>query len=390
MNIARNRGLAGIAALSALALGLTACSSDTKDDETTKASETTSAADSTTSAADTTTEAPSAPGLVKGTGTLNGSGASSQVNAQQAWRDTFTAGTGVVVNYDATGSGTGREQFIAGKVSYAGTDSILKPEEVTAATERCGGKEPMELPLYISPIAVAFNLEGIENLNMTADVIAKIFDGKITKWNDAAIADLNKDVTLPDLDIIPVNRADDSGTTENFQEFLVEAAGDSWGYEPSDVWPRTGTQSAEKTSGVVNLVNSTPGAVTYADASQIGNLGTAAVEVSGEFVKYSPEAAAAIVDGSAATSDATDLRLTVELKRDGSIKGAYPVVMISYLVACTEYKDANDATNVKNFLTYVASNEGQTAATVAKGGNAPISDALRTKVMAAVDQIKTN
>lgn len=365
------RGFAGLAALSAAALTLSACggSAQSQVEGNSGSSETTAST---------------------GGGSINGSGASSQVNAQQAWRDNYGSDTGVTINYDPTGSGTGREQFINGQVAYIGTDSILDADEVTAATARCMDTEPLELPLYISPIAIAFNLDGIEHVNMSAEVIADVFDGKITNWNDPKIAELNDGVELPDLQIIPVNRADDSGTTENFQHYLIEASGDAWPYEASDTWPRSGTQSAEKTSGVVNLVNSTPGAITYADASQIGDLGTVAVEVNGEFLEYSPEAAAKIVDGSEATDDATDRRLTVELKRDGSIEGAYPVVMISYLVACTNYADAATAETVKGYFQYIASAEGQDAAANAGGGNAPISDALRERVNAAIDQIQTN
>ncbi|VEI13604.1 phosphate ABC transporter substrate-binding protein PstS [Trueperella bialowiezensis] len=378
MKIARNRGVASIAALT-LALGLAACSdSGNGGEETSSAPATTEAGGESTGG--------SGGSL---SGTINGSGASSQVNAQQAWRDNFTANTGAIVNYEATGSGTGRDQFIAGEVHYTGTDSILSAEELEGAKQRCGGEEPLELPLYISPIAIAFNLDGIENVNMSAEVIAKIFDGKITEWDDNAITSLNPDIELPSLPIIPVNRADDSGTSENFQQYLVEAS-DAWPYEPSDTWPITGTQSAEKTTGVVNLVKTTPGAITYADASQIGDLGTVAVEVAGEYLEYSPEAAAAIVDGSEPTEDATDRLLTVDLKRDGSIKGAYPVVMISYLVACTQYDDANTAEIVKEFFTYMASEEGQKKAAEANGGNAPISDTLRESAMKAIDQIKTN
>ncbi|MCI7552230.1 MAG: phosphate ABC transporter substrate-binding protein PstS [Actinomycetaceae bacterium] len=319
--------------------------------------------------------------------TLNGSGATSQQNAQQAWRDAFTSESGVVVNYDPTGSGTGREQFIAGKVAYAGSDSAMRDDEIAAATARCIGQEPLELPLYISPIALAFNLEGIDRLDLDSSTIAKIFAGEITKWNDPAIMALNPHAALPDQAIIPVNRADDSGTTENFQQYLQAAAPDVWNYEPSDVWPIEGTQSAEKTSGVVNLVSSTPGAITYADASQIGDLGTVAVEVGDEFLPYSPEAAAAIVDGSSPAANATDRIQAVDLVRDGSIPGAYPIVMISYLIACTQYEDPAQATHVKDFLTYVASENGQDAATKAQGGNAPISDALREKVMTAIELI---
>ncbi|WP_246462337.1 phosphate ABC transporter substrate-binding protein PstS [Trueperella pecoris] len=360
-----NRAVASIAAMT-LALGLAACSDPNQG---------------TTSNGTTTATSTS--------GTINGSGASSQVNAQQAWRDNFTAASGTIVNYEATGSGTGRDQFISGVVDYAGTDSMLKPEEITAATDRCGGESPIEVPLYISPIAIAFNLEGVTSVNMSAEVIAKIFDQKITTWNDPAIAVLNDGVALPDLPIIPVNRADDSGTSKNFQQYLVESS-TAWDYKPADTWPITGTQSAEKTSGVVNLVKSTPGAITYADASQIGDLGTVAVEVSGKFLAYSPEAAAAIVDNSAPAKDATDRILAVDLKRDGSVEGAYPVVMVSYLVACTQYDNAGTAKAVKDYFTYMASEDGQEAAAAANGGNAPISDTLRKQAMGAIDQIKTN
>lgn len=365
----KNRRSVGLAVISATALLLTACSGAGANATQTSTGAATGSAGSGVQI------------------TINASGATSQLNAQQAWRDNYTLASGNTINYDGTGSGTGREQFIAGEVAFIGTDSALDADEITAATARCLDTEPLELPLYISPIAVAFNLPGIDSLNLDATTIAQIFDGKITKWNDPAIASLNESVELPDLAIIPVNRADDSGTTENFQGYLKEAAPDAWPYEPADVWPISGTQSAEKTSGVVNLVNSTEGAVTYADASQIGDLGTVAVEVAGEFLEYSPEAAAAIVDGSAPTQDATERRQTVELKRDGSIAGAYPIVLISYMVACTNYEDAATAGVVKDYLTYIASTEGQQAAAAANGGNAPISDALRAEVQAVIDQI---
>lgn len=327
------------------------------------------------------TSAGTAEGTTKGT--VNGSGASSQVNAQQAWRDNFTKNTGTRVNYDSTGSGTGRQQFIAGQVAFAGTDSLLKEDEVKKATERCSS-EPLELPLYISPIAIAFNLPGITHLNLDAATIAKIFSGKVTKWNDPMIASQNNGVKLPDLPVIPVNRADDSGTTKNFQQYLAQAAKNEWTAKPSDVWPIKGTQSAEQTSGVIELTKSTPGAVTYADASQVGQLGTVKVKVAGEYLEYTPEAAAKIVDGSPMTSDATDRRVTFDLKRDGSVAGAYPIVLVSYLVACTSYPNASDAANVKSYFEYMASKEGQEIAAKADGGNAPISDKLREKVNAAI------
>ncbi|MDD9205044.1 extracellular solute-binding protein, partial [Georgenia sp. 10Sc9-8] len=145
------------------------------------------------------------------TGTLAGAGASSQENAMQAWMAGFQdQHPQVDISYDPTGSGTGREMFLNGAVLYAGTDAALDPEELEAGAERCFGGEVVELPLYISPIAVAYNLPdvGAENINMTAGVIAQVFNGDITSWDDPAIADLNPDVDLPATEIVPVNRSD--------------------------------------------------------------------------------------------------------------------------------------------------------------------------------------
>src|SRR5699024_10621640 len=116
----------------------------------------------------------------------------------------------VSLSYDPAGSGAGRGQFLAGSVQFAGSDSALKPEEITKATERCFGGDVLELPLYISPIAVIYNLPNVsaEHLQLSAETLAKIFNGDITKWNDPAIAAENDGVELPDLAITPVNRSD--------------------------------------------------------------------------------------------------------------------------------------------------------------------------------------
>src|SRR5262245_29697991 len=147
-------------------------------------------------------------------GELNGSGSSAQQAAMQAWIANFTSDQpDLTINYDPSGSGAGREQFTGGAVDFAGSDSYFADQELKAAIDRCGGEDNLiELPVYISPIAVVFNLQGIDSLKMTPDVIAKIFNGDITKWNDSALTQLNPDAQLPDMNISPVHRSDDSGT----------------------------------------------------------------------------------------------------------------------------------------------------------------------------------
>ena len=296
----------------------------------------------------------------------------------------------LTISYEAVGSGGGREQFLAGGVHFAGTDSPLKPEEKAAAVDRCYGGEALELPLYISPIAVVYNLPGISaaNINMSGETLAQVFSGQITTWNDPAIAEQNVDLDLPDLAIIPVNRSDESGTTENFTDYLAVTAGGAWEYEASGDWPISGTQSGNGTSGLIDTVNGAEGAIGYADASRAGDLGTVALKVGDDYVPFSAEAAAVVVDASPRAADATDKQMVVELDRTTTAKGAYPLVLISYSVACTVYETAQDAANVSAFLSYVASADGQSiAAQPDVAGSAPLSDALLAEVNAAIDSI---
>jgi len=337
------------------------------------------------------TATPGTPAASEGptlTGTLAGAGSSAQTSAIEAWTAGFqTANDGVTINYDPVGSGGGRDQFTAGGVDFAGSDRAMKPEELTEAAKRCApGAKVVDLPLYISPIAVAFNLEGVDKLNLKPATIAKIFNQKITNWNDPAIKADNPDATLPDLKITPVNRSDDSGTTENFTDFLAVTAKADWPYEADGEWPVKGGEAANGTSGVVQAITAGNGAIGYADASQVADLGKVAVGVGSEFVEYTPEAAAAVVEGSPREEGRMEGDIVIEIARDTTSAEEYPVVLVSYSLACTKYTDAAKGELVKAFLTYVASEEGQNAA-AENAGSAPIADALRTDVQASIDAI---
>ncbi|GAA1939029.1 phosphate ABC transporter substrate-binding protein PstS [Microbacterium aoyamense] len=326
-------------------------------------------------------------------GEIAGGGASSQEVAVQAWTAGFqTANPDVTITYDPAGSGAGRESFQAGAFAFAGSDRAFTTDEITEGPwDACvDGSGIIELPTYISPIAVIFNIEGVDELNLDAATIAGLFAGTITNWNDPAIAALNEGVTLPDLAVTPVHRQDDSGTTENFTDYLFQAAPDVWTSEPDGVWPLSSGEAANGTSGVVTSVSGGNGTIGYADASRAAEegLSTAAVQVGDEFVSYSPEAAAAIVDESPFAEGREDGDLAIELHRTSEAAGVYPIVLVSYMIACKEYADPAVAPVVKGFLSYLASAEGQDAAAAA-AGNAPISDSLREQVDAAIDLIVT-
>ncbi|WP_363321980.1 phosphate ABC transporter substrate-binding protein PstS [uncultured Serinicoccus sp.] len=320
-------------------------------------------------------------------GRLVGAGASSQESAMTAWIAGYLeVQPEVEVQYDAVGSGAGREQFLAGATDFAGSDAYLDEEERGMVADACAGGEAINLPMYISPVAIPYNLPGVDELNLAPEVLAGIMNGDITTWDDEAIAADNPDAELPDTEITVVHRSDDSGTTENFMEYLTAAAPDAWPHEPSDAWPVEGGEAAAQTTGVMQVINSTEGTIGYADASAVTGQ-SASIGVGEEFVPFSPEAAARVVESSEPAETGVEGDLALELARDTTESGAYPIVLVSYHIACKEYDDAERADNVKAFLEYVASEEGQQAASDA-AGSAPIGESTREQVMSSIDMIQ--
>ncbi|WP_293699569.1 phosphate ABC transporter substrate-binding protein PstS [uncultured Agrococcus sp.] len=318
-------------------------------------------------------------------GTLNGVGASSIGAASEAWVAGFqTANDGVTVNYDAQGSGAGREAFVGGGADFAGSDAVLDAGEESALCSADG--YPINLPIYISPIAIVFNLDGIDELNMDAATITQIFKGEITNWNDEAIASQNEGVDLPDQAISPVYRSDDSGTSENLADYLHEVAPDDWTEEPSGTWPWDGGEGAQQTSGVVDAVSNNIGTFGYMDASRADGLGTVALQVGDEYVPYSAEAAAAVVDASPIEEGRPDGDLAVQIDRTTTESGVYPAVLVAYAIACSSYEDAAKGELVQEYLTYITSEDGQQVAEDA-AGSAPLSPTLRDQITESISQM---
>lgn len=324
-------------------------------------------------------------------GTINGAGASSMGAAQEAWRAGFQiANPEVTVNYDPSGSGAGREAFIAGGTDFAGSDSYMGDDELAGTFGSCApDSKAVDLPVYISPIAVIFNVEGVDELNIDADTLAKVFSGAITSWDDEAIAALNPDATLPATAITAVHRSDDSGTTKNFSDYLGQTAPDVWTEEASDTFPFSfaGAEGGQGTSGVVDAVTNGVGTIGYADASQTNDLNTAKLMVGTDFVAYTPEAAAEVVAGSPLVADRAADDLALDLNRKTTNPAEYPLVLVSYAIVCNEYADAAQGELVKAYIEYIASAEGQAVAEES-AGIAPLSSELGDNVAAVLATVK--
>ena len=341
----------------------------------------------------TTSSSSSAGGSSKvtcSTGTLNGEGSTAQTNAMTAWINAYTKDcTGAKINYNPTGSGAGVSSFIAKQVNFAGSDSALDPTagEPAKAATACGSTA-LDLPMVVGPIAVAFKVKGVQDmgLTLTPSLLAKIFTGKITMWNDAAIKSENSGVTLPAEKISVIYRSDASGTTQNFEKYLAAAAPSDFTATPAKDNAATvfkGSGKA-KSQGVAAAIASTEGAIGYDEYSFAvsSSLSTAKIDNGGGAVAVNKTTASAAAGAATITGTGDDL--TLKLDYATKTPGAYPIVLVTYEIVCTKYSDAAVGTFVKNFLNYTV-NGGQSLLTGL--GYAPLPSALQAKVQASVAKI---
>jgi phosphate transport system substrate-binding protein len=369
--------LASVALVGSLAL--TACGSDNNAGSSAggSGSASGSASSSTTAASDCPT----------GGGTLNAEGSSAQKNAIDEAISSFQDQCqGTTINYNPTGSGAGIKQFIAGQVDFAGSDSALKTTPVSGKVEadeaaKACGSPAWDLPMVTGPIAVSYNVKGVSKLVLTPEVIANIFNGKVTTWNDASIAKLNSGVTLPSEPIKVFFRSDESGTTENFTKYLSTAAPTAWTAAPAKKWTGKG-EGKEKSAGVAAAVKSTEGGITYAEWSYAkdNKLGMAQVDNGGGPVDLTGDSVGKAVAAAKIAGMGNDLSL--KLNYTTKEAGAYPILLVTYEIVCSKGKDAAKTALTKAFLKHFAAADTQKS--LEQVGYAPLPDSIRTKVDAAI------
>ena len=388
MQITTRSRVAAVAIAGTLALA--GCGSDNNTTSETTGGATT-AAGSTSAGSET-----SAGGETSGastdcpSGTLNAEGSSAQKNAFEEVVAAYNEKCAdVTINYNPSGSGTGIKQFNAGQVDFAGSDSALKTEEkdgvieVDAAKKRCNS-DAWNLPMVVGPISVAYNLPGVDTLVLTPEVISGIFQGEITTWSDEKIAGLNTDAKLPDTEIKPFFRSDESGTTDNFTKYLKAAGGDAWKADPGKVWTGKG-EGKEKSSGVSDAVKTTEGGVTYVEWSYAkdNSLAMAQIDNGSGPVELTAEGVGKFIAAAKADGEGNDLRLKLDYATKEA--GAYPIGLVTYEIVCSKNADAAKQAMIKSFLTYFASPEAQSS--LEELGYAPLPADVQTKVAAAVEAL---
>ena len=330
--------------------------------------------------------APSAGGTAL-SGTISGAGASSQQAAMQAWIAGFTgANPDATVNYDPAGSGAGRTQFLVRRRGLRRQRRLPQGGRAHQGAAALRGRRRRGSGLRLADRRGLQPAGRHRPAARRPATTAGIFSGKITNWNAPEIAADNPGKTLPDQAITPVHRSDESGTTQNFTDYLNKASGGAWTEAASGTWPIQGGEAAQGTSGVIGAVQGGNGTIGYADESQAGSLGKALIKVGDAFTGPTPEAAANVLAESKRVEGRGNSSFAFDLARDTTAAGTYPIVLVSYQIACSKYADAAQADLVKGFLTYTTSADGQQAAAQA-AGSAPLSDELRTQITPAVTGI---
>ncbi|MBM0278706.1 phosphate ABC transporter substrate-binding protein PstS [Micromonospora tarensis] len=348
-------------------LGLSACGSDNNEPSTSASG--------------------SAAAVDCATGTVNAQGSSAQKNAMDEWIKAYQQKCqGTTINYEPSGSGAGITAFINGTADFAGSDSALKADEQPKADAKCAGGAAINLPMVIGPVAIAYNLNGVDNLQVKPATLAKIFAGKVTKWDDAAIKADNPGVTLPSTAIQAVHRSDESGTTDNFTKFLSKTAEADWTLGNAKAWKAPGGVGAAKSDGVASKIKSTDGTIGYVEWSYAENASLKTAKVgngAGEFAALTAESAGKTIAGAKIEGQGDDLKMSIDYNTKEA--GAYPIVLATYEIVCSKGLAADKLKLVKGLLGHAASAEGQAALT--ELGYAPLPETVRTKVETAVKNL---
>ncbi len=368
----RHRTHLAVACAGALAIGVAGCGSSSSSTATTSGSGGGSTSGGTSAALG---------------GTINGAGSTFAAPIYSEWGTRFKQQTGTTLNYQAIGSGAGIAQFTAGTVDWGATDSAMKPAELAAARKK---GQPVHVPIALGAVTVSYNVQGVQKgLKLDGPTIADIFLGKVTKWNDPAIARLNGGASLPSTGITVCHRSDESGTTANFTLFLADVS-PAWrngpGTDKSVKWP-TGT-GAKGNDGVAGCVKQTDGAVGYVEQAYAlqNNFTTASVKNrAGSFVAPSLGATSAAGNGA---SPPPDLRFAT-INAAGA--QTYPIAAVTFMLLwqdmCRAGISADNARRVKAWSDY-ALGAGQKVAP--QLDYAPLPAAIRSKAQAKVDGLTCN
>lgn len=370
MNLKRSSALVGVLAVGAMTLA--ACGSD---DNTS------------TSNGGTTAKSDIACGGKKA---LKASGSSAQKNAMDRFVAAYEANCdGNTLNYTSSGSGAGVNEFLGAQTDFGGSDSPLnaKKDETTKAQDRCGAPA-WNLPTVFGPIAITYNIDGVTDLVLDGPTAAKVFNGAVATWDAPEIKALNPNAKLPSDKISVIFRSDESGTTDNFQLYLDAAADGAWGKGAGKAFAGGVGEGAKGNEGTSAAIKSTKNSITYNEwafaKSQNLSIAQIITSASKDPVKLTAASAGKSIDGVKVKGEGNDLVLDTSSFYKPTEAGAYPIMLATYEIVCSKYKDADTAKAVKAFLTSATTN-GQKG--LDEAGYVPIPDKFKTRLTTAINAI---
>lgn len=380
-NFKRTAAIAGVVAVSSASL--VACGDSDDNAESTAVESATEAASSDENNDNNDDQNSGEYELTGQEGTLVAEGASSQQNAMDYFASVYASEVpGAQLAYTPSGSGAGQKNFIANQAVFAGSDSPLKDDQIQAAADRCGGNEAWHLPFVIGPVAIAYNLDGVDELNLTVDNIVEIFQGVITTWNDPKIAENNEGVELPDTPINVFYRSDESGTSDNFQKFLAAASDGKW-ESTGKAFPNAVGTGANGSSGVAQEVNATDGAITYVEAGFADK--TANIDFGNGPVELTEEAVEKTLDNLEFTTEGHNMVVDSEKLFTTDAEGAYPLLLTTYEIVCSAGYDEETSNMVKDFLNVALDSQDEE---LADEGFIPVKGAHAKRLREAINAIQ--
>jgi phosphate transport system substrate-binding protein len=286
---------------------------------------------------------------------INGAGATFPYPIYSKWFDVYhTKNPNFQFNYQSVGSGAGIKQVTEGTVDFGATDGPMNDDQLKAFQDKHNGTGILHFPTVLGADVPTYNIPGVNAaLNFTPEALAGIFLGKVTKWNDPAIASVNKGVNLPAAEILVVHRSDGSGTTYIWTDYLSKVS-DEWktkvGKGTSVNWP-TGI-GGKGNEGVTGSIKNTPNTIGYVELIYAiqNNIPYGTVKnSSGNFVKADLASVTAAASGTAKEMP-DDFRVSIT---NAPGKTAYPISSFTWLLIPDKFQDAGKRDAVKNFLKWM-------------------------------------
>lgn len=264
------------------------------------------------------------------------------------------------INYQAIGSGGGIEQFTKRTVDFGASDVPMNADELRAA--QTGGRQVLQIPVTLGGAAIAYNLPGVtRQLAMTRELIVAIYLGKVQRWNDPAIAQLNPGVNLPALPIVTVHRSDSSGTTYIFTDFLARVSpewGTKVGVGKSVDWPTLNSIGGKGNAGVAGAIRQTTGAVGYVELAYVLENAISYARVRNRAGRYVVPTIDSVRAAAASRPNVTASDFSIV---DAPGADAYPIAGYSWAMVYRDPPDKDRGKMLKDVLSWLVT-DGQSLA----------------------------